>query len=410
MLNSRSIERAARGLTIFTFVLLCWVGHRSLQFRAHCLNSDYLSFVQVDGRRIYNCQYESRLNLEPLLAPISYEQSQILRRLEQVDRLSGFVVMPSPSVVIEIVKDQPRSFELNRNYLHIGSAWLNDDVQLNRALTMAALSTAHPEGIHTQFQLEMLTDFLLKIAFGQDLWKKDGHEFSFSSHVKFPTSAPGFAEYCRSPFRSLAHEEGCAHDKPDSDDLHARVWGLRPLLGSALWRVYDKLSLKEKLAVIQKLRSPLDLPSLGSIHEDGIEPVLAWFYSSLNEHLSALGMTQSKESQVALQRTLKELQVESPTHWELTVDLTKTPAWREILEQLRVLSRFNQKDRVLVFTPQGEKALPADMDVAWAASDVQSQKHVLVACGWPKPREAVPVKARHLYASQSCDKLKDIFW
>lgn len=410
MLNPRSIERAARALTIFTFILLCWVGHRSLQFRAHCLNSDYLSFVQLDGRRVYNCLYESRLNLEPFFSPITYEQSRTLRRLEQVDQLSGFVAMSSPAVALEIVEEDPEFFELGRNFLRLGSAWLNDNVQLKRALIMVALNTAQPEAFPHHFQLEVMTDFLLKVAFGQDLWLKDGHEFSFAGHVKFPTTAAGFTEYCRSPFRSLAHQEACSRQEPDSEDLQARVWGLRPLLASALWRVYDKLSLNEKLKVMEKIRSPLTFPSLGSVHEEGVEPLMSWFQKTLEEDLTSLGMTQTAESEVALKRTFKELQFESPTHWELTVDLTHTPAWREILEQLRVLSRFNKQDRVLVFTPEGEKALPADIDVAWSASDIQSQKHVLVACNWPKPAEAVAVKARHLFASRSCDKLTDIFW
>jgi hypothetical protein len=48
--------------------------------------------------------------------------------------------------------------------------------------------------------------------------------------------------------------------------------------------------------------------------------------------------------------------------------------------------------------------------VAWAADEISSQKHVLIACSWPRPEDTVHIQARHLFAHQSCDKLSRPFW
>jgi hypothetical protein len=132
-----------------------------------------------------------------------------------------------------------------------------------------------------------------------------------------------------------------------------------------------------------------------------------WFTELLEDHLRALGL--EKETG-AFKRALRELEVEAPTHWELTVDVTKTPAWREILEQLRTRSFFRPKERTLVFTPDGAVALPSGMPVEWAANDISSQKHVMIGCPLPDSSEAVAIHARHIYAQKSCEKLTRSFW
>lgn len=365
----------------------------------------------MDGRRIYNCVYESRLNLDNLFNPVTYDQSRTLRLLEQIDRLNEILPVSKPRVVVEILTGgESRHFELTRNELRIGEDWLSDSLQFKRALTMTALKASEAMEFANDFQLEVLTDFMLAALFGEDQWKSDDGVFSFSRDVRFSTTTPEFVDYCRSPFRSLAHFEACRQSSPDSFDLHARVWGFRPLLASAVYRVFTRQPLAVKLKVLASLRSSIIWPRVASLPETDVESLSRWFESTLNEHLTALGLNGEHFDDLAVKQALKELQVEAPTHWELTVDLTKSPAWREILEQLRTRSRFHSDERVLVFTPEGKRVFPSGLQVAWSPSDIRSQKHVLVACQWPKPEEAVAVRARHLYASQSCGKLTEVFW
>lgn len=411
MRNAKVVERLAKGLSVLTFMLLCWVGNRAIQVRSHCINSNYLSVVLIDGRRVYNCVYESRLNLGNWLDPLTYAQARALRLLEQIDRLDRVLPVSRPVIAIELLSGpEARHFELGRNSLRLGEAWLSDALQLKRALIMAALGSGDATEFASHFQLEVMTDFLLEAVYREDRWTADEGEFSFLRDVRFPTTAPGFADYCRSPFRSLAHYEVCAQPTPDSYDLHSRVWGFRPLLASALYRVFVHQPLAVKLKILAALRTSLVWPRVGGLREDGVEALALWFESTLKDHLAALGLSAEGSDALAVKQVLKELQVEAPTHWELTVDLTKAPAWREILEQLRTLSRFHQDERVLVFTPEGKRVLPSGLLAAWSPSDVQSQKHVLVACQWPKPEEAVAIRARHMYASQSCGKLTEVFW
>lgn len=92
------------------------------------------------------------------------------------------------------------------------------------------------------------------------------------------------------------------------------------------------------------------------------------------------------------------------------MDITHTPAWREIFEQMKSRSQFVRGERILVFTPEGARALPSDLAMSWPVEEVKSQKHVMIACHWPSPDQAPHIQARHIYARQSCAKLEEAFW
>ncbi len=396
------MEWFARGLTVVSVVLLCWVVHRSTQVRTDCVNSSFLALVMVDNQRIYNCRYESRLNLSSLYAPLSYATQSKIRSLEIAEELASVFPALRPPLTVEIVEEAPQFFEIGRRYLRLGRGWLENPQQLRRALIMGILNSQVPTAYPNNFELEVAADFLSLALFPVHSWSE-----SLLRDVRFPTTAPSFEQYCKGPLRSIAHERGCNESVPTSDDLHSRVWGYRPLLASALWRVYDKAGMKAKLEVLRRLREGQSMPlALAPYGEDSAALAL-WFTQTLRDHLEALGLSREV---MALKRTLKELEVEAPTHWELTVDVTQTPAWKEILEQLRKRSAFHPKERILVFTPEGTVALPSGFPVQWAAADISSQKHVMIACDWPAADEAIHVQARHMYAQHSCDKLTRAFW
>jgi hypothetical protein len=396
------MEAFARGLTVLTFVLMCWVVHRTVQVRTDCVNSAFISVVMVDGGKVYNCRFESRLNLRPLYAPLSYATQAKIRRLESAEELASVFHAPSPRLAVEIVTESPQFFELGRKYLRLGQGWIDNPAQVRRAMIMAVLNTEAPAAYPNEFELEVMADFLSLSMFPLHSWST-----SLIRDVQFPTTAPSFDQYCKSPMRSLAHARNCGDSLQGSEDLHGRVWGFRALLATALWRVYDKSSLPEKIEALRRLRTGSQLPLVFAPYDDSSATLAVWFTQALKDHLDALGLNKNI---MALKRTLKELQVEAPTHWELTVDVTKTPAWHEIVEQLRIRSRLRPKERILVFTPEGAVALPSGFPVQWAANDISTQKHVMIACNWPSPDEAIPVKARRHFAQHSCDKLTRAFW
>ncbi|MBX3020200.1 MAG: hypothetical protein KF799_00865 [Bdellovibrionales bacterium] len=401
-MKTSTLESMARALTIFSFVLLCWVAHRALQVRETCISSSFIAHVLVDGIQVDNCSAESRLNLRTLTSPLTREHIDQLRQLEVLEPLATLFKGDGPSLTVELSRRDPRAFEIAPRALRLGLEWLSDSVQVRRALVMALLKR---DGVYNQFQMEVLADFLL-LAVYQDGVLHDG--YSLRHDVKFPTAAPSLNQYCQSPFRSLAHYRLCQLPDPPTDG--EAVWGFRPLLAAALWRAFDKLPLQEQIHVLDRVRESVALPVVGSVEDPGVESLVEWFSTSLNDYADNLGISKSAEGQLALKRTLKELDVEAPTHWELTVDVTKTPAWKEIVEQLKSRSRFRVKERALVFTPEGEVALPSGLKVAWTASDIQSQKHVMIACQWPQAGEAVHVQARQIYARKSCEKLSGAFW
>jgi hypothetical protein len=398
-----NLERLARVLTICSFVMICWVGHRTLQARPNCITSASIASVQLPGfGRVENCRFHSRLEIS--WNRLNYRQSEELKRLASFEPPVDLFPEPEPLLKIELDDADPHAFELTRSGLRLGRAWLEQEPeQVRRALTMAWLRREIPASVGSQFQLEVLSDFL-QLALNSDV---ESEGFSLKRDMKFSTVASSFAQYCRSPFVSLAHHAVCALPQPETDDAQDRVWGLRPLLAAGLWRIYEKLPLVQQLDVLERLRRGAVWPAVGSVQAEDVNDLAAWFTTALGSYAQALGIDADS---LAIKRTLKELDVEAPTHWEVTFDLTHTPAWKEILAQLKVRAQYRTRERALVFTPEGEMALPSGLPVNWSASDVQSQKHVMIACDWPEPTAAVQVHARQLYARQTCAKLNGSFW
>lgn len=351
---------------------------------------------------------ESRLSLNVLRAGgLTEEQNELLRKLETIEALKALIPEKRPRLAVEINLDDPKVFELGRNYLRIGKDWLQDPEQTRRALIMGVMHTRFPETYTNQFQLEVITDFLMLSLFGADDWAtEEGESYSLAQDMTFATAAPSFDQYCQSPFRSLAHASICELSEIP-EDQQGNVWGLRPLLAVSLWRVYMKIGIRDQLHMLEALRAGVSLPLVSALNDSAAENLVKWFRETLDEHVHALvGKVDSR----AVNRTLKELEVESPTKWELTMDVTNTPAWREIFEQMRRRTDVVKGERILVFTPEGARALPSGLPVAWSADDISSQKHVMIACEWPRADEMVQIRARKMYARQTCDKISSPFW
>lgn len=365
-----TIEKTARVLTILTFVTLCWVVHRSLQPRTDCLSSSYVSLVQVDGQRIYNCGFESRLNLRSLLKPIPFVTLSKVRMLEVLEPLRPFLPVKGPRLAVDLVSEGDEElFDVGRGYVRIGRGFLKRPKELQRRLLQAVLQTELPQSFSGPFELAVISDFLTLVLFPRASW-------------------------AHSPVRDMRFSTTSIRQ------------GFGPVLAVALAGVYERAPFKQKITAMQRLGSAAALPLVFEPLDTTGSSLARWFEKSLTELSNSLGL----RDEMALKQTLKLMEVEAPTHWELTVDVTKTPAWREILEQLKKRSQFRPKERILVFTPEGTKALPGALPVDWEAGDISSQKHVMVACDWPAPDQALRVQARNIYAEQSCTKLNRVFW
>jgi len=418
----RVLQVLVQGLTVLTFVLMCWVGYRALRFRTDCVNSSFISYVYFPGRAhpVENCLFESRLSLESWFHPLSPSQQQNLRQLETAEPLSALFPTASPTIAVLIQPAAPRAtatptVEIDAGQLRLSELWLTQDdetsIHARRALAMTILKTHLPHMFNTQFDLEVFVDFLAFVYHAYpDAWSRAGQTHSMVREVKFATSSISFATYCESPFASILHRSSCVQTEfdrqPASDDLQGRLWGLRPLLSVGLYRMFEALPLAKKMAVLERLRRDQPLPVTPRKRSEKVEDTLGWVDEVLGAYAEYLGVREPHLERVSQ----VNLQLEAPVRWELTVDITKTPAWKKIVQQLQVRSHYRQNERVLVFTPEGAMALPSGLPVAWAPSDIHSQKHVLIACQWPNPHEAINVKARHVFARQSCQELAQPFW
>ena len=164
---SRKFEIFAQGATILSFVLLCWLAHRALQPRPECLHSTFLTFVQIGDKRLANCRFESRLKIKTGFE--SDADLAIVRALEGLDALAPLFPEGRPFLAVEVSNTNPFEFELGRGFLRLGRAWLVDANQTNRAILMALLKTRFPTQFSNQYQLEVVSDFLLMSVTGDSL-------------------------------------------------------------------------------------------------------------------------------------------------------------------------------------------------------------------------------------------------
>ena len=409
-------EPYLRTLSVCSFLLLGWVAHRTLRVREDCITSTNVAYVRwSDGPRVVplaeNCRFSSRLQISFYKDALDLGQRRDLRQIESAANLTRGLEAPGPDLSVEIVPG--RDYVLQRGALRIGRGWLDDLAQLSRALTMAQLRTQHWRSFGSQFQLEVAADLWNLVRGGPDHWPLGADDFSLKKDAKFPTVSPTFDAYCASPFRSLAHGHICEVRKKsptsDSGDLFEKVWGLRAALVAGLYRAYTRLPLRQKLRVLTRFESGVAWPILSTLPRGEVAGLAEWFKTALSRNAEALGL--SGRGDLPVRQALTELNVEAPTHWELTVDLTHTPAWREIVRQFKTWSQFRPKERTLLFTPEGQVALPSGLAVGWRPTEIESQKHILIACTWPKSMPAdLNIHARQTFAQQSCEKLTEAFW
>lgn len=406
--NSLNWARIAQILSVLTFVVACWVAHRSLQVRSDCIHSPAVAAVFFSDLRVLNCRYQSRLNLGSLIDPLPYHIARQVRLLEVLEPLKAIMPARSSPFAVAVVNAEPRKFELDTHHLLLGRAWLDQPMQVRRALTMAWLNTQFPEYYKDSFHRELIADLIALVIFREDQWESNGEVFSMRSQLRFPVVAPTLDSYCRSPFRSLAHGKECTGEQTEAFEAK---WGFRPLLAVAMTSIIEKLPMQKQLMVVGRIRSGIERPVLPVLGEARAEVLVHWFQTALPAYLTALGLDlQDQDVAAGLKHTYKVLEIDAPIRWELTVDLTHTPVWKEIVEQLKKRNRFRPNERMLVFTPEGPLAFPGAFPVAWEAEDVRSQKHVMIACAWPGRNEAPAVQARQIFAEQSCGRLTRAFW
>jgi hypothetical protein len=419
-------QSLAHGLSLATFFLFCWVIFRGLEVRTHCLNSHLVRSLRLPSTadapevKIDNCALESRLSLTGRFQRLSREQQQTKLQIEELDGLSDLFRAQVLSLDIEI-SEQPFRVLVQSSgvLLQIPSAFMKSSSAFKRAAILALLKLRQPLLYEDHFHQEILADLLELAQFGvQPKW----------SNVKLHNVPLSPREYCRSAWRSLYHSQACEQNDHQSLQEVAGLWGLRPLLSIAVWKVLtDDGTLKDRWQITQAILGGVVLPSMNA---PALDP--AMLAQWLRQHVEQIALVLGNSSGTAvataadtetkadadadadvdadadakaadrLARVFKRLDVESPVRWELTVDLQHMPDWRGVLNQLIKRAAYRPQERVLVFTPEGEVALPANVPVAWRPEQIRSQKHLLLACHWPEPARVLSIESRVFKAHQAC--------
>jgi hypothetical protein len=402
-----------RALAVMSFVSLCWVLSRSVDERPLCLHSEFVAELVNSGDSFDNCRAESRLSLNNLAHTPTQESINLARRLDTLDSLSSVWPKPLPAIHVVIDTDEPFLFEMSQGQVRVGAAIAQAQGQLERAIVLSLLNSHFSPLTRTAFENEVTADFLLMNVLGirelQD--PSTGEIVSFDKNVSFAFSERSLDEYCNSFWRSLSHFMICSIQNPGFRAHDISSWGSRPLVAKILSDFYDQLGMSQKVQLISGLFESKALASVTTLKDSSSQSLALWTVEQARSILTGWGFSPDDASvKFPFQRALVLSRVFQPTQWDYTVEFKNTPEWESLWLSLKQWSQAHPDLNILVWSPIGIHAFPEGNAVRWAASDVKTQKHFLIACKWPQAKDAIAIEARHFVALQVCDKSQSPKW
>lgn len=370
--------------------------HRLLEPSRTCVSWEGIRELSFQGQAIPACASVNRLQRPVAKEPV-LEWTQRLNRLDRVE----WIRESSTPVSIQIDEKNPTAFEVENQLVTIGFALAEKPGQLERAALLGWVQANWPEqDLTTQ---EVMSDLLTWTVMGDSSWTDPVHEKTVSpqGYLRFSLMPASAENYCRSPFRSLHDLEAC--EQQDKDEVTGPQT-LRPLVSWTVWSFVKELPIAEQIGFLQALLKT-HIPLAQNPEEVSIDR-RAWSQFKALALLRHWSVHPEAHHQ-ALTKTLHALDLNSPPAFDLTVEVNDLNLQDRVLNSLLPWSKFYSNLRVLFVSRQKKIVLPEGIPVDFSPQEVETRRYVMVACGWPKPKESFALKNHAFFAFQVCgtDKL-----
>lgn len=404
-MNSKSLKMRRFQGPFFTIAISLsllagvFVVHRLLEPSRTCVNWEGIRELSFRGQAIPACASINRLQRPIAKEPVL----EWADRLNRLDRLE-WVKAASTPVSIHIDEKNPNVFQTENQLVTIGFALAEKPGQLEHATLLGWVQTNWPEqDLTTQ---EVMADILTWTVMGDSTWTDPttNKTVSPSTYLRFSLMPASQANYCRSPFRSLLDLEAC--DLNEEGEVTGPQT-LRPLVSWTIWNFVKELSFPQQIGFFEAL-----LKTHGFIESDPEELSIDRREWTKTKAIALIGhwkLNVAANSQV-LTKTLHALDLNSPLAFDLTVEVNDLNLQDRVLGSLRPWSAFYPNMRVLFVSGQRKIVLPEGVSVDFSPQEVETRRYVMVACGWPKPKESFALKNHAFFAFQVCGSEKLPSW
>ena len=229
-------------ITIGALMLYAYMGSRSITPEL-TLPASVTSIKGVSGRK--------PISFDSLLTTNGLETLKTLRALRSFD--SAILLVGGFKTAVEFVinRDDRNRYLVTDNRIELGSRWLEQSGQVQKALTKAWIfQLARTDITSSLLRTEVASDLLWAMLNG-DL-AIDG--LQFPEVQNWMLFAQSFGSHCQSSWISPELSGLCAGRQAATADSIQTV-GFRPLLDSMIWTVYAKLPMIKRIEFIKAFTS-----------------------------------------------------------------------------------------------------------------------------------------------------------
>lgn len=378
------------------FGVLTFTLERVLDPDRGCLQWDGVRALKFGETTVPSCESTSRLQRLKLAEPLR----EWVSRLNRLRRLEWLLDSPR-SIHLAIETHDPFAYKLEDRQLTIGYAIAEKPGQLERAVLLAWVTRNWPD--EDEIAQEVRADLLTWSVIGDAKWS-DPTRFDtvettpWMRYAFAPQSKDG---YCRLPFRSVRDLSICNADNDDEFDSRR---SLRPLVSWTLWSFVRQLPASKQIHFYKSL-----IGSHEKIETLEIPEVLGgqgWVQSQAIEYLRHWSLEDDVRGR-ELKRQFHAEDLGEPQSFDLTVEVPDERLADRALESLKKWMMFSSHRRVLFVSPGRRLGLPEGIPVDLPNKEIQTRRHVILACDFPKSKDMMSLKSKLLYAFKICgeDKL-----
>ena len=181
---------------------------------------------------------------------------------------------------------------------------------------------------------------------------------------------------------------------------------MRPLVSWALWNFARQLPASKQIHFFRSLLNDhlpaesLAIPGLGNQF---------WVQSQTVALLKRWDLGDDIHRR-ELKRIFYSEDLTEPLAFDLTVEVADSGLAARTLNSLKKWMAFQGYHRVLFASPGRLLALPEGIPVDVPAKEIQTRRHVILACDWPKVKDVRSLKSHFLFALRVCGEDKLPSW
>lgn len=392
-------------LSVFSLMVISWALNRGLTLERSCLRFHGIESIELNGQKVYNCEWVSRLER----SEASGEIQGLVARINQLSNLNP--LFPN-FTSLRVVIDRRRPFTYERSYgiLKLGETLALEPGQMERAVLLEGMARSR-HGLNS-LQSEVLADLMTWTALGDARWVDPTTReiVDPAERISLMSIPRTLAQYCNDSFRSIRHLMYCSMGYVSGEPVDPE-WSLRPLLSWSLWQAIQDLPTGDKIHFYRHVFSiKSSLPAKRSPVQTRAERI-AWLKSHVKTYLSSWGLWSPAE-ETRLHRLYTKLNFGPPRPFDLSIQVGDAALAPRVIASLSKWMRWSagSPKRVLVVFGRTELVLPRGQFVHLDAKDIVTRRHLILGCHWPTIREAIKIKSHLLLAIHLCGEDKLPSW